>query len=82
MAEICLECWNEENQSNGKPIKYILSKELELCDGCGEYKHTIVMYRWAYYRRKFRYILFLFEIVFRILRIPYVLYCIRKSDKE
>ncbi len=82
MAEICLECWNKVNQSKDKPIKYILSKELELCEECGEYKQTIVMYRWAYYRRKFRYVLFPFEIVFRILRIPYVLYCIRKSDKE
>ena len=81
MAETCLECWNKENLSNDKPGKYILSEELELCEGCGEYKHTIVMYRSAYYRRKFRYILFPFEIIFRILRIPYVIYCIRKSDK-
>ncbi len=81
MAETCLECWNKENCSNDKPSRYILSKELELCEECGEYKHTIVMYRSAYYRRKFRYILFPFEIMFRILRIPYVIYCIRKSDK-
>ncbi len=81
MSEICLECWNKENQSKDKPIKYILSKELELCEECGEYKHTIVMYRSAYYARKFRYVLFPFELIFRILRIPYVLYCIRKSDK-
>ena len=81
MAEICLECWNKENGSNDKAGKYIFSKELELCEECGEYKHTIVMYRSAYYRRKFRYILFPFEIIFRILRIPYVIYCIRKSDK-
>jgi len=81
MAEICLECWNKENQSKDKPIKYILSKELELCEGCGEYKHTIIMYRWAYYRRKLRYLLLPFEIIIIILCIPYILYRAQKDKK-
>jgi len=82
MAEIRLECWNKENGSKDKPIKYILSKELGLCEECGEYKHTIIMYRSSYYRRKFRYILLPLEIIFRMLRIPYVIYCIRKSNRK
>lgn len=81
MSETCLECWNKENKSNDKPIKYILSKELELCEECGEYKHTIIMYRSAYYARKFRYILFPFKFIFMILRIPYVLYYIRRNSR-
>ena len=33
MAEFCLECWNRMNEINDSPKKYVLSKELELCEG-------------------------------------------------
>lgn len=45
MAEFCLDCWNEINETNDPPEKYIISKDLELCEGCGEYKHTIIIER-------------------------------------
>ena len=38
MAEFCLDCWNRLNETDALPGKYILSKELDLCEGCGEWK--------------------------------------------
>lgn len=41
MAEFCLECWNRINGTNDSPRKYIMSKELALCEGCGKMKIVI-----------------------------------------
>lgn len=41
MAEFCLECWNEINKHSELLVNYTLSEELELCEGCGEWKHVI-----------------------------------------
>lgn len=43
MAEFCLECWNWLNRRNDPEKDYIISKDLDLCEGCGEWKHVIVM---------------------------------------
>lgn len=45
MAEFCLDCWNRMNETNDPPKKYVISKELELCEGCGEWKPVIVKMR-------------------------------------
>ncbi len=42
MAEFCLECWNRINGTNDKKSKYIISKDLDLCEECGKYKKVIV----------------------------------------
>lgn len=42
MAEFCLECWNRINHTNDTEADWLLSKELDLCEGCGEWKHVIV----------------------------------------
>lgn len=42
MAEFCLDCWNKINGTNYTEKHYIISKELHLCEGCGEYKHVIL----------------------------------------
>ena len=41
MAEICLDCWNELTGKRYTKRKYILSKDLDLCENCGEYKNVI-----------------------------------------
>lgn len=41
MAEFCLECWEEINPDDDIPANYTLSEELELCEGCGEWKHVL-----------------------------------------
>ena len=81
MAEICLECWNRLNQTKYKPSKYILSKELDLCEECGKWKRVIIVERKYYYMRKFRYIILPFKIIFmfiyvlwRIFVFPYLFY--------
>ncbi len=45
MAEFCLDCWNRINRKKENSIKYVLSKETELCEGCREYKRVIVRVR-------------------------------------
>ena len=58
MAEFCLECWNRINGTNDGKRKYVFSKDLTLCEECGEWKRVIVEERRRYYWRKFkRYIL-------------------------
>ena len=53
MAEFCLQCWNRINKTNDPPDKYILSKELDLCEGCGKWTHVIVDTRKTYKLRLF-----------------------------
>ena len=53
MAEFCLKCWNEINETNDKPSKYIISKDLDYCEGCGQWTNVIVAYRKNYYRNRF-----------------------------
>lgn len=45
MSEYCLDCWNEINETNDPKEKYILSKELDFCEGCGQWKPVIVRRR-------------------------------------
>lgn len=43
MAEFCLDCWNRINETNHGKDRYIISEDLDLCEGCGEMKHIIIM---------------------------------------
>lgn len=49
MAMFCLECWNRINETEDSSQKYIISKELDLCEGCGELKQVIIAKRKFYY---------------------------------
>lgn len=51
MAEFCLDCWNMINNTKYTERDCVLSRGLELCEGCGEYKQVIVRER----RLKFLY---------------------------
>ncbi|MGM9605121.1 MAG: hypothetical protein ACI3XG_08640 [Faecousia sp.] len=42
MAEFCLDCWNKINGVNDPPGKYVLSRELDICEECGEWKPVII----------------------------------------
>ena len=48
MAEFCLECWNELMETNDPPKKYHISKELDLCEGCGQWKPVLIGIKWRY----------------------------------
>lgn len=38
MAEFCPECWNKLTENRFAKEKYILSKDLDLCERCRQYK--------------------------------------------
>ena len=55
MAEFCLDCFNKINGTNDSEDDYIISDDLELCEGCGQWKHVVVMYRTDYEMEKYLY---------------------------
>ena len=89
MAEFCLACWNKINKSEYSEEKYILSDYLDLCEGCGEWKHVIVVDRKAFYMHKFRYFVLPIKIIYIIcglLLFPFLIwyriYDYKKSKKQ
>ena len=57
MAEFCLDCAAKVFKVSNDEKKYVMSKELELCEECGEYKHVIVR------EREFSFLHFLFPFL-------------------
>ena len=53
MAEFCLRCWKKMYKTNDDENKFILSKELDFCESCGEWKHVIVREREVSLLQKF-----------------------------
>ena len=60
MAEFCLDCFNEyvlpEGYKKRTEKDVTLSDALELCEGCAEYKHVVILDRpepfWRRWLRK------------------------------
>ena len=48
MAEFCLECWNKIMETDDPPKKYLISRELDLCEECGQWKPVIIRIKWRY----------------------------------
>ncbi len=48
MAEFCLNCWNKINDINLSEKDVIISKDLDLCEGCAELKPVIIRYKRIY----------------------------------
>ncbi len=48
MAEFCLECWNRLNQTADGAEEFVISKQPDLCEGCGSLKPVIVTLRSKY----------------------------------
>lgn len=48
MAEFCLKCWNALNETNEPADRFIISKELDFCEGCGTWTHVIIRQRLSY----------------------------------
>ena len=42
MAEFCKECWKKINEIEDDSIKFVLSRESDLCEECGEYKRVVI----------------------------------------
>ena len=45
MAEFCLNCWNEMNETHLTEEDVILTEYLDLCEGCGEFKQVVDGYK-------------------------------------
>lgn len=39
VAEFCPECWNALNGTKEQADNWLLSEDLELCEGCGKWTH-------------------------------------------
>ena len=48
MAEFCLECWNKINETNDPARWYVLSRELDFCEECNQWKPVIIRARRFY----------------------------------
>ncbi len=48
MAEFCWECHKKLTDGSDLIGKYVISKELDLCEGCGEWKQVIVKTKRSY----------------------------------
>lgn len=42
MAEFCVDCWNKMNETDYSSNRFVISKEIDLCEGCGEFKNVII----------------------------------------
>jgi len=45
MAEFCLDCWNELNHTCCTERDVVISREPELCEGCGRLRPVIEGWR-------------------------------------
>ena len=48
MAEFCVDCWNKIMDTSDPKKKFILSRELDLCEECGNYRQVIVAIKKRY----------------------------------
>ncbi len=65
MSEICFECLNEELGGGEQQENYVISKHLDLCEHCGEYKRVVIARRDLYYYiLKFKLITYLIIFLF------------------
>ena len=78
MAEFCVKCWNEMNNTNYSPNSFILCNDF--CENCGKYTKTIVVKKSYFYKRILRIFLIPIAIVLFILTLPY--YAIKSIFKR
>ena len=48
MAEFCLDCWNAIMETNHTEKQFLLSKGLDFCEECGQWKHVIIRVKLSY----------------------------------
>ena len=89
MAEFCIDCWLEINEIKDDKRKYILSKDVDFCEGCGKWKPVVVMERKEYYLHILRFFTFPIRIIFnviyfiwRLMILPYLIYKYKKSKNK
>ena len=63
MSEFCLDCLNKISETNYPKSKFIISKDLDFCEECGEWTHVVIVERKWYYLRLLRFILLLGAVI-------------------
>ncbi len=58
MAEFCVKCFNELNETNYPEKAYEISREEWLCEGCREYKRVVIGFKTPWYEGLFPFIKF------------------------
>ena len=48
MSEICLDCLNKILKTNDAETRYVISRDLDLCEQCGQYKRVVVKMRFRF----------------------------------
>ena len=48
MAEICFSCLNDLENNKYKENMFIISRDLELCEECGQYKRVVIRMKRRY----------------------------------
>ena len=89
MSEFCLDCWNKLNKANYDAKRFVISKDLELCEGCGEWKQVIIVERKKYRTHKrynlvypFMYICHTVRMLWGILVLNCLIYITERKKKK
>ncbi len=60
MSEVCFDCFRKYCDSTAKKKNVVISKEMDICEGCGKIKPVVIRYR-----RYFGFKTWLKELFFR-----------------
>jgi len=42
MAEFCIDCMKDINKDPDAKYKYVLTRYVDLCEGCGQWKRVVI----------------------------------------
>lgn len=48
MAEFCLDCLNKYMGTEDDQKKFVITRNAQLCEGCGQYKRVVIRYKMRY----------------------------------
>ena len=71
MAEFCYKCFCEFWGVYPNESELVFTKELDLCEGCGNYKKTVVAYKKDFFIYRLRRLITATKIISAILLLPF-----------
>ena len=66
MAEYCFDCWTRIHKKKQLPDGYELSRDLDFCEGCGEWKRVVERREWFSTHPYFIGFVLLYELVLEL----------------
>ena len=70
MAEFCYDCFCELWDTSPKKKELVFTDHLNLCEGCNEYKETVIAYKKDIYAYRFRHLITALKVLTTILLLP------------